>query len=119
MKALWPLPIALALSTAPCLAQGEADIRSTSWIAPGCRAIVADQTETSPLKAGVCGGSVATLMFVGDALPPPYRVCPPGDATLDQAVRIVVDHFEARPTRWHEPFVVLALEGLSAAWPCR
>jgi hypothetical protein len=38
---------------------------------------------------------------------------------LHDALRIVVSHIEAQPTRGHENFNGLAMEALSSAWPCR
>jgi hypothetical protein len=38
---------------------------------------------------------------------------------LHDAVRIVVSHIEAQPGRAHENLNGLAMEALSAAWPCR
>jgi hypothetical protein len=46
-------------------------------------------------------------------------VCAPPDATLKQAVSIVVDYIDSRPERMHEYFNALALEALRAAWPCK
>jgi len=39
--------------------------------------------------------------------------------TTVQSVAVVVKYIEARPERMHELFGVLALEALTAAWPCK
>jgi Rap1a immunity proteins len=39
--------------------------------------------------------------------------------TTVQSVAVVVKYIEARPQRMHEPFGKLALEALTAAWPCK
>jgi hypothetical protein len=67
----------------------------------------------------MCAGSIGALLFLGDALPDNYRVCRPSGAVLHDAVRIVVSHIEAQPARGHENFNGLAMEALSAAWPCK
>jgi hypothetical protein len=41
------------------------------------------------------------------------------EAINSQAVRIVVQFIDARPARLHERFTLLALEALTAAWPCK
>jgi hypothetical protein len=41
------------------------------------------------------------------------------EVTNDQAVAVVIKYIEARPERMHEPFGMLALEALTAAWPCK
>jgi hypothetical protein len=69
-------------------------------------------------RQGMCAGSIGTLLFLGDALPDQYRVCRPPGAVLNDALRIVVSHIEANPERMHENFNGLAMEALSAGWPC-
>ena len=39
--------------------------------------------------------------------------------TTNQAIAVVVKYIEARPERMHEDFRALALEALTAAWPCK
>ncbi len=46
-------------------------------------------------------------------------MCIPNNVVTVQAVRVMVRYMEARPQKMHEPFVVLALEALQDAWPCR
>ena len=43
----------------------------------------------------------------------------PKGVTNDQSVQVVIRYIEARPNRMHEPFRILALEGIVDAWPCR
>jgi hypothetical protein len=43
----------------------------------------------------------------------------PDGVTNRQGVAVVVKYIEARPERMHERFSVLAIEALTAAWPCK
>jgi Rap1a immunity proteins len=45
--------------------------------------------------------------------------CRPAGVTIAQEVRVVVVYIDARPARMHEPFKMLVVEALRAAWPCR
>src|SRR5919112_5406765 len=65
---------ALGLAPSRPLAQGAPD--TAEWVLPGCHAIVTDQVAVSPLKAGICGGSIKQLLYLAHALPRRYRICP-------------------------------------------
>jgi hypothetical protein len=43
----------------------------------------------------------------------------PQGLTNNQAVAVVIKYIEARPERMHEPFGLLAMEAMKAAWPCK
>ena len=45
--------------------------------------------------------------------------CPPKEATRGQSVAVVIKYVEARPQRMREDFGKLAIEALTAAWPCK
>jgi hypothetical protein len=99
-------------------AQPAPAVNSAAWMLPGCRAALTPSPDPD-FRQGMCAGSIGTLLFLGDALPDQYRVCRPRGAVLHDAVGIVVSHIEAQPAREHENFNGLAMEALSAAWPCR
>jgi len=61
---------------------------------------------------GRCFGLVEGLAYTG-------AFCVPSGVTKNQAMAVVVKYIEARPERTHEPFGMLALEALTAAWPCK
>jgi Rap1a immunity proteins len=44
---------------------------------------------------------------------------PQNGVTNRQAMAVVVKYIEARPERMHEHFGLLAVEALTAAWPCK
>jgi hypothetical protein len=99
-------------------AQEAVNPNSAAWMLVGCRAALTPSPDPD-FRQGMCAGAVGTLLFLGDDLPDDYRVCRPRGAVLHDALRIVVSHIEARPARGHENFNGLAMEALSAAWPCR
>jgi hypothetical protein len=109
--------VALALPVTPSLGQGAPD--TVEWVLPGCQAIISDQLAVSPLKAGICGGSIKQLLFIANALPREHRMCPPRGVTLEQAVRVVVQYLPPQSPRLQEPFYQIAMEALSSSWPCR
>ena len=90
----------------------EEDMDSADYIMPGCRQFLVSNTPLHFLE-GNCNGIVDNLAFMGP------DVCVPPGLALGEAVRVVVQHIDARPERGQENFRQLALEALAAAWPCR
>jgi hypothetical protein len=115
MKAL-VVAILLAL-TVPASAE---DMNSANYLLPACKAFLARETTPPTLSGassqGHCVGFVDGLVHAARSL---IFVCVPQEATTGQAVAVVVKYIEARPERMHEPFGNLALEALTAAWPCK
>jgi hypothetical protein len=107
------IAILLALTTMPASAE---DLGSANYILRGCKAfIVRENTMPTPsdaMRQGHCVGLLDGLAYTGN-------FCVPKGVTTAQAVAVVVKHIEARPERMNEPFGILALEALTAAWPCR
>src|SRR5262245_52039530 len=121
-----------ALTFTVTAAAGAEDTSSANYILPGCQDFLGlKQPDTG--KPEFCAGTVAGISFVGKEL---HRLRPtypseseavtglyclniPEKVTLMQLVRGVIAYIEARPARMHEPFVVLTLEALRNAWPCR
>jgi hypothetical protein len=58
------------------------------------------------------------LCAANDPDSPRGIVCLPGDATLDQVVRVVVEHLEKHPERHAQLAYGEALNAIYAAWPC-
>jgi hypothetical protein len=130
----FPLAAALALTVAA--AQAE-DLHSANYMLPACQAFV---TGMEYGAAGICGGRVSGIVFMGGlisgtlstSIPPSEAssqlagllrigmcINTPNGVTVAQAARVVVAYIEARPARMHEPFEFLALEALRTAWPCK
>jgi hypothetical protein len=96
---------------------GAADIVSANHFLPGCKSALSGKmfTQAEALQRGRCTGFVQAFL----ALSPALDFCQPREATIGQAVAVVVKYIEARPERIHEPFGSLTLESLRAAWPCK
>jgi hypothetical protein len=102
----------------PDIASAQAEQDSATWMLRGCRAAIYKvethrMTGDESFLAGICHGVVRAVLIVDD------ETCAPNRSTQGQAVRLVVQYIEARPSRQHESFVQLAIEALRAAWPCR
>jgi hypothetical protein len=93
------------------------DRGSANFVMPGCRgfltALTDENTNGEPFLQGWCAGNVWGLNSMLESN------CTPPAVTVGQLVRVVVRYIDARPARMHEDFQKLALEAMSAAWPCK
>ena len=111
-KASFAVAILLALT----LPAGAEDTTTANQMLPGCKGLL-DNSMTSGVSVyqqGRCGGYVASLVYGGG-----QKFCSPKETSIDQAVAVVIKYIEARPERMHEDFGKLAIEALTAAWPCK
>ena len=109
----------IALGTARVHSQPE--VGSANAIMPGCVVVLTPAPRRrgpvpTPVEAGECLGEVDGIVETARKF---GEVCPPPDVTTGQAVHVVVQYINARPERMHEQFSRLALEALTAAWPCK
>ena|SRR5215472_9280719 len=112
------LAVVASLGAGATRAYPQSDFASARIIMPGCEAYLAQRYDEPTLqifRQGVCAGQIAG---VWDAAATLHAVCAPGNAILNQGVRIVVEFIDARPARMHERFTDLALEALMRTWPC-
>jgi hypothetical protein len=72
----------------------------------------------SAYKAGECVGAIAAIGSYALSFDQGARFCPPEEATIDQAIRIVVKFLEQNPARLHLSFFNLAHIAMKEAWPC-
>lgn len=80
----------------------------------GCRFFLTDPGHATMKQInaqGYCRGAVEALIVA--------NYCPPDGVTIGQAVRVVVQYVDDRPSRSNEAFAVLAGEALQVAWPCK
>ena len=105
----YAVAILIAL-TMPARAQ-----ESANEMLPGCKMFLArsPRSLSDAEASGWCGGFVYGLFFAGEG------TCPPERAKVSQALTVVIRYIEARPERMHEHFGGLAIEALTAAWPCK
>ena len=106
--------ILLLALTMPASAE---DTTTANQMLPGCKGLLDNRMTSgvSVYQQGRCGGYVASLVYGGGE----QEFCSPKGVSIGQAVAVVIKYIEARPERMHEPFGGLALEALTAAWPCK
>jgi len=116
-------------------AAGEDYPHSANYFLPGCKSQDAPPNVTvdEAWKRGLCAGAVYGITYLileaRLARDSPHQevrdelrwFCAdiPRAATNGQIIRVIVAYIEARPSRLHESFSVLAIEALRDAWPCR
>jgi len=66
--------------------------------------------------SGICTGYVAGIFFVG---PQAKLFCPPDGADNKAAMLIVVRYMQKHPDRLFLPLPKVAIEAMSASWPCK
>lgn len=54
----------------------------------------------------------------GKSQEPIPLICPPGGATTEQALEIVLKYLRERPERWHEPAESAVRHSLLLVWSC-
>jgi hypothetical protein len=107
------------LFVVPVAQAAEAQSFSANEIVPFCQLFLTGQTRENLGGAGQCLGSMQTIVALGLELPPPYRFCMPETATVQQAMRIVVNSALSHPENMHLNFVGVATRALASVWPCR
>ena len=93
----------------------NSDAKSANYIISGCRSAINDGVDQAPYLAGLCSGKVQGLSYWGEFV----NICPAGDVTNGQMIKVVVQYIDSRPDRLQESFFKLATEALRAAWPCK
>jgi hypothetical protein len=91
----------------------EENTESANYVVEGCRHFMNSNDNGNSFQQGWCVGVLSALVTL------PNDVCPPTGVTRTQTARVVVQYIDNRPARMHEAFVLLALEALNAAWPCK
>ena len=103
----------LLLNAVISTASAQQETASANRRMPGCRGAVTPNDNSDRFLKGVCTGAVDALMAAVD------DICPPPQATIGQALRVVVKYIDDRPARLHEDFKSLAVEAMRASWPCK
>jgi hypothetical protein len=105
------LIVGLMMVSGGVVAEPE-NIDSANFIMPGCRDNQ-PADNSGYFKSGICYGKVSALAYMQK------ESCFPRGVTDGQKVRVIVAYIDARPSRLHEDFRILALEAMKAAWPCK
>jgi Rap1a immunity proteins len=87
---------------------------SANYFLPGCRGSLGRENTPTWTHVRCLAFIQGLLSGVGGK-----ETCPPKEVTGGQAVAVIIKYIEARPERMHEQFGDLALEALTAAWPCK
>lgn len=98
------------------------DRDSAEYFLPGCKVQLGGEDNVSAgtaYKMGQCLGMVETLMVVGAALSPSFRICVPHTLTMNEAIRAVIRYLESKPEELQQQFIFVADRALAQAWPCK
>jgi hypothetical protein len=90
-----------------------ADIKSANVMMPHCHDAISSEAGDR-FAAGLCLGTIVGIEYLRKR-----GHCAPQGVTQGQLLQVVVQYIDARPARMHEDFKQLALEALTAAWPCK
>lgn len=113
MRALLVGSVLLAMSAGSALA--DEDATRANYVMVGCRYLLENNND-HPFLNGLCVGHVSQALLVMKIL---KFACPSPQVTVGQAIRVVVQYIDARPSRLDEYFGGLTMEAIKAAWPCR
>ena len=109
----------LLCSTGSALAES---LNSGNRVLRGCRGVLQEkpvQDTADAMTIGLCAGEIAALFAASDFLKKEFSFCKPSDATVYQGIQVVVQATDSAPESNHKDFVVLAIDALARAWPCR
>ena len=114
---------ALLVLLALFLVNRPAEAQTARSLLEGCKQFL-DQVAVGKdlvvvYNGGVCSGIVTAIFHLGPQLQPSARFCAPPNATMGDALRIVVTYIDAHPGQQETPFNILALEALRDGWPCK
>ncbi|WP_314963426.1 hypothetical protein [Bradyrhizobium cosmicum] len=97
------LSATLAFAPVSSVFATEADFSSGNYMLQHCEHYIV-RTAQFDVWDGECGGTIATLIFLGNALPEGFKTCPPKGHTKEQAARVVVTFMQNNPQLLNEPF---------------
>lgn len=86
-----------------------------------CRTFLREASNNS-FTSGQCWGAFAALQGVsrldGRGQQRVLEICVPANVTRESLIAAFVTFVEGHPKRWHEDFVVVALDVLRDTYPC-
>jgi hypothetical protein len=102
----------------------EESLNSGARRLPGCRSAISGEAardQREAMSQGLCVGQIVALFATSDlpGMDKTYSFCKPSGATIAQAIKIVVKSTNDAPERNSTDFVVLAIDALATAWPCK
>lgn len=111
---------AVIVASTSALAQSDYTKTGNAFL-PWCKWFLESKTDgaNTQLNAGVCIGTVSTMVSIGQFLPPDIRYCVPPVVPLAQSTRVIVAYLEKNPSETHLDYITLSARALREAWPCR
>jgi hypothetical protein len=109
MRAL-SLAVFLCAFAQPAFAQ--VDQSTGNYMLQPCKSSIVRGDANNPFMQGVCSGTVEALYFSSPV------ICGRQGVTVGQMTRVTIQFLEQNPQRLHEPFLKLAREAMTKAWPC-
>jgi hypothetical protein len=65
-----------------------------------------------------CDGTVSAILALHDYFREEAQFCPPKEASVKQALRVLVKYLEEHPKDLHFNLEALTLLAFTSAWPC-
>jgi Rap1a immunity proteins len=98
-------------------ARSETDPWSGNAMLKYCKMVLEPKDDDA--MAGMCAGTISTLLSIRELLRPVAAFCPPKNVTSEQATRVFVKYLETTtPERLDQDFRLLAILAFQRAWPC-
>ncbi len=102
--------------SAGAFAQPQREHVSPDFVLAGCRALVENDPNGDMMQMGACAGAVSAIVELARAQ---HRACPPPDAGLVHAARLVISYFDEQPALQSQPFGPNAWRAMEIRWECR
>lgn len=94
----------------------------TETMQAACRAFIDRQKPHdagAAFKEGVCVGVIETVMRLAPGMNATFRFCPSRDATLAQAMPVLIEYIDAHPAMLKYDIRDVASLAFRRMWPCR
>ena len=112
----WLLLIACTVLSLPALAQPQREVVTPAFILAGCRTLVENDPNGNMMQMGACAGAVSAVFNLGKDQ---RHICPPEDADMIAAARVIMGHFNRDPALQSGHFGTVAWRALGERWGCR
>ena len=110
--------IALSTQTVSNQAAGQPqqEIVTPAFVLPGCRTLVENDPNGNMMQMGACAGAVSAVFNLGKDQ---RHICPPAEADMIEAARVIMGHFNRDPALQSGHFGTVAWRALGERWGCR
>lgn len=114
------LGLTVAVANAQEIQEATGPFR-TETMQASCRAFIDRQKPHdagAAFKEGVCAGVVGTVMRLAPGMNATFRFCPAREATLEQAIPVLVEYIDAHPAMLKYDIRDVASLAFRRMWPC-